>query len=86
LKNNIKSVVKRRKSSTIRRIRRDKSLFSPAKANTFEKFFLTTNITGFATGMGIVLRTWFVKAFIKSVDEKTGIVPYSLRNVVRKEY
>ena len=83
MKNNIKSVVKRRKSSTIRR---DKSLFSPAKANTFEKFFLTTNITGFATGMGIVLRTWFVKAFIKSVDEKTGIVPYSLRNVVRKEY
>jgi hypothetical protein len=49
--------VKRKRSSAIRRIRRDKSLFSPAKANTFEKFFITTIITGFATGMGIVLGT-----------------------------
>jgi hypothetical protein len=49
--------VKRRKRSTIKRLRRDKSLFSSAKANTFEKFFLTTVITGFATGMGIVLGT-----------------------------
>jgi hypothetical protein len=57
IENNKRSVVKRKKSSTIRRIRRDKSLFSPAKANTFEKFFITTIITGFATGMGIVLGT-----------------------------
>jgi len=49
--------VKKRKRSTIRRIRRDKSLFSPAKANTFEKYFITTIITGIATGMGIVMRT-----------------------------
>jgi hypothetical protein len=77
--------VKRRKSSTIRRIRRDKSLFSAAKANTFEKFFITSIITGFATGMEIVIGTWFVKAFMQTVDAKTGILPTALRNVVHKE-
>ena len=68
-------MVKRKKSYSVRRIRRDKSLFSPAKANTFEKFFITTVITAFATGMGIVLGTWFVKAFMQSVNEKTKILP-----------
>jgi len=57
LKNHIKNVVKKRKRSTIRRIRRDTSLFSPAKANTFEKFFMTMVSTGFAAGMGMVLGT-----------------------------
>lgn len=75
MKNNKRNVVKRGNRSTIRRIRRDKSLFSPAKDNTFEKFFITTVITGFATGMGIVMGTWFVKAFMQSVDEKTKILP-----------
>ena len=67
--------MKKRKRYSVRRITRDKSLLSPAKANTFEKFFLTTVSTGFATGMGIVLGTCFVKAFMQSVDEKTKILP-----------
>jgi len=79
LKNNKKSVVKKRKSSTIRRIRRDKSLFSPAKANTFEKYFITTIITGIATGMGIVMRTWFVKAFMQTVDGKPDIIQFAFK-------
>jgi len=72
-------VVKRKKSSTLKMIRRNKSFFSPNKANTFKKFFITTVITGFATGMGIVMRTWFVKAFMQTVDGKPDIIQFAFK-------
>ena len=67
----IKKWSEKKKRSTNRRIRKDKSLFSPEEGNTFEKFSLTTVIIGFATDMGNVINSWFVKAFGQTVDEKT---------------
>ena len=62
---------KKKKRFNYKRDKERQKFILTCETNTFEKFFITTIITGIPIGMGIVLPTWFVKAFMQTLDEKT---------------
>lgn len=66
----------------IRKRRRivSKSIFSPSRAGSIDKYLVANIITGLATGAGFAIAAILVKALLKYVDRKTGVMPTDIKS------